>query len=192
MTHDLPDPFTTAPAPRGKPAGANLLRPHRWLALCVLALWATAHPVFAELPAESERPRPITRTVDSRGTAPVVKSGSWVSSGMALSLVLTLMTAGAWAAKRSGYGVPPARTDGPLHTVARLPLDSRTMLLVVRCGARLLILGVHPGGVASLGEITDPEEARSLLAQLNADEPAVSTSLWHRFMTSTATARNAA
>jgi flagellar biogenesis protein FliO len=71
-------------------------------------------------------------------------------------VVLALISAAAfwalrWVARRGGFGaVPPADAGVSLRVLARLPLEPRKALYLVRVGERTLLLGTGEGGPPSL------------------------------------------
>ena len=74
-----------------------------------------------------------------------------------LALVLLLIVALAWLAKRGGVGRGAA--GGILRIVAERAVGSRERVVVVEVGGQWLVLGVAPGQVRSLARMARPESA---------------------------------
>ena len=58
------------------------------------------------------------------------------------------------------YGPAAVRglPSSAIEVLGRRPLEPRVSLQIVRCGTRVLILGLGPDGARTLSEITDPVE----------------------------------
>lgn len=84
-----------------------------------------------------------------------------VLSALAMLAVILLVLAGAYLFTRwAARGLVPGGGGsgrGRLQAVDRLPLGRDQSLVVVRAGARYLLLGCTPAGVSLLRELT-PEE----------------------------------
>jgi flagellar biogenesis protein FliO len=76
-----------------------------------------------------------------------------LESAAVLVLVIGLGALVLYAARRAGV----ARSTGPLELLARLPLEARRSVYVVRVQDQVLILGASEGGLSKLGEL--PESA---------------------------------
>lgn len=76
-----------------------------------------------------------------------------LESALVLALVIGLGWLASYAARRAGV----ARTSGALELVARLPLEARRSVYVVRVLDQVLILGGSESGISKLGEL--PESA---------------------------------
>jgi flagellar biogenesis protein FliO len=76
-----------------------------------------------------------------------------LESALVLVLVIGLGWFASYAARRAGV----ARTAGSLELVARLPLEARRSVYVVRVLDQVLILGGSESGISKLGEL--PESA---------------------------------
>jgi flagellar protein FliO/FliZ len=85
---------------------------------------------------------------------------SYVTESIALlSVVAVLAVLISWAARRAGLG----RALGPVELLARLPLEPRRSVLVVRVADRVLIIGSSEAGLVKLGELR-----KDALGQLDA------------------------
>jgi hypothetical protein len=72
-----------------------------------------------------------------------------LESVVGLAMVVGLGLAVLYAARRAGLG----RAQSALEVVARLPLEARRSVYIVRVLDQLLILGASEGGIAKLGEL---------------------------------------
>jgi len=94
--------------------------------------------------------------------------GGWVRTLGALAVVVVLIFVVRLLLRRFA----PARTSGALpgaiEVVARSSLSSRHRLYLVRLGQRLVLVGSGPEGLATLSEVTDPDEVSRLSARAGA------------------------
>jgi flagellar biogenesis protein FliO len=75
---------------------------------------------------------------------------SYVTESVAILLVAVLLVAlVSLAARRAGF----ARPLGPIELLARLPIEPRRAVYVVRVVDRLLIIGSSEAGLVKLGEL---------------------------------------
>lgn len=81
--------------------------------------------------------------------APV--AGSLLQTTLGLVLVLGLIAAAAWLAKRFVPG--QARGARPLNVVASQAVGQRERVVVVEIGEQWLVLGVAPGNVRALATL---------------------------------------
>jgi flagellar protein FliO/FliZ len=135
------------------------------LTICVVLI---AGPALAQAPAVPipkpdlqlpERPDTRTSSAKSRSTPPTASLwGTIAALGViALGLVLAVRFL-----KRHG---PPSLRGLPTDAVEALGqriLSRGVAVHLVRCGSRMLLLGVGPDGVRTLSEITDPVEVDRL------------------------------
>lgn len=76
----------------------------------------------------------------------------------ALAIVLLLIIACAWLARRCGFA-PRGRANGAQIAVkASYSLGQRERLVVVEIDGQRLLLGVTPGAITRLGRLARPEE----------------------------------
>jgi flagellar protein FliO/FliZ len=91
---------------------------------------------------------------------------SYVSESIALLCVVGALAALiSYAARRAGLG----RALGPVALLARLPLEPRRSVLVVRVADRVLIIGSSEAGLVKLGELR--KEALSEFETAGASPP---------------------
>ena len=62
-------------------------------------------------------------------------------------------------------------TTGPLETLARVRVEGRQSVQLVRVGGRILVLGVAADGLTPLSEITEPDEVATLTAACRGTAP---------------------
>ncbi|QOC21195.1 flagellar biosynthetic protein FliO [Wenzhouxiangella sp. AB-CW3] len=74
-------------------------------------------------------------------------------TALGLLLVLGLVFALAWAARRSGLaGLSTRGNDGPIRLLAQRSLGARERLVLVEVDGRKMLLGVVPGRISRLDE----------------------------------------
>lgn len=106
---------------------------------------------------EKNRPR-------SEGSTPF--SGSLITVGSSLAVVLGLFAALVWVTRRfAARSMPQGGIPTEvMQALGSSPIDARTRLTLVRCGNRILILAQTATGVQPISEINDPNEVRQLTA----------------------------
>jgi flagellar biosynthetic protein FliO len=77
--------------------------------------------------------------------------------GGTLALIVLLMVALAWIARRSGFARRLANPDGALNVVASKSLGARERLLLVDVGGQRLVLGVTATQITCLATQARPE-----------------------------------
>ncbi|QDT17628.1 FliO/MopB family protein [Alienimonas californiensis] len=110
------------------------------------------------------------RLGDAGGTDPEPRGTSaWGVAG-ALALVLGLFAA---AAKWFGGSrlTAAAAGGGTCEVLARVKLEPRASMHVVRIGGRVILVGSAADGLTALGEIDDPVEAEALAAACRVQAP---------------------
>jgi flagellar protein FliO/FliZ len=101
--------------------------------------------------ADPARPFASPAVVDT-ATPPGVGSLGQVT--LSLGLVLALIFATAWVARRM-RGLNRASTDA-LDVISSLPLGQKERAVLVRVGKQQILLGVAPGRVTTLHVLTEP------------------------------------
>jgi|GEM_PF-5534402 len=89
-------------------------------------------------------------------------TASLVQMLAALALVLALVLALYWLARRFLPGQAARGPAGGLKVIGRLALGPRKGLVLVQVGARVLVLAVSEQGVGALANIDDPQEVARL------------------------------
>jgi flagellar biogenesis protein FliO len=85
----------------------------------------------------------------------------WWQTAAALAIVLAAILALRWALKRFGKGAAASRV-APMDVLARSTVGPRQQLLLVRLGAKLILVGSSPAGLRSLHVVSEPEEVAML------------------------------
>ncbi len=83
-----------------------------------------------------------------------------------LAVLIVFIYVAVWLIRKY---VPSARgsfAPGALKVVSRAHVSARQSILLVKAGERFVVVGVTPGSMTRLTEITDPEEARRLTEDL--------------------------
>lgn len=81
-------------------------------------------------------------------------SGLGLESFAAVALVLALVGALAWAARRGGLGSLKRR--GPLAIETAVPLGDRRSLVIVSVEGRRLLIGLTPAQISMVAELQPP------------------------------------
>ncbi len=102
------------------------------------------------------------------------KSGSTnplITVSSSLALVLGLFAALIWATRKFGTqgGSNKNIPKEIFQTLGSTSIDPRTQVSLLRCGQRILIIARTNNGVHPLGEITDKDEVRHLIATCTGD-----------------------
>lgn len=86
--------------------------------------------------------------------APVGGSSQLLRTALGLLLILGLVFALAWAARRISGGRLGVRSgDGPIQIVGQQALGVKERLLLVEVDGQRILLGVSPGRIARLGDL---------------------------------------
>ncbi len=172
------------------------------LVFAVAAVWSTAAPAVAEPrrlnDAAETRPRPLP----ARGhSAPQTENSSRAlpasTSVWGSLLGLAVVVGGLLIASRWLRVHGPASLRGlpneAVEALGQRVLSRGVSVHLVRCGSRMLVLGVGPDGVRTLSEITDPVEVDLLAgACRRRDETANGQSFAQLFTRDAAAARGPA
>jgi flagellar biosynthetic protein FliO len=86
-------------------------------------------------------------------------TGLGIQSFLATALVLALVGALAFVARRGGFGALNKR--GPVSVETAVPLGERRSLVVVAVEGRRLLLGLTPASVSMLAELNPVKPAQS-------------------------------
>lgn len=151
--------------------------------LSLIALPSSAQPPWPETTLQSEiapgQPSPeavqVSRRITPRTTSGRPREtpqGSVAARGApspwtaftSLAVVVGVILAAARLWRKHGPSIGGGLPADALEILGRRPLDRRTAIQIVRCGSRILILGVAEDGLRTLAEITDPAEVDDLLA----------------------------
>lgn len=103
---------------------------------------------------------PVTATAAVSSAPALPGSGSLlVNLGSALSLVLLLILAGAWLARRCGFGTRRLPGQASLKVAASCTLGPRERVVVVEVEQRWLVLGVTAQQITHLSTLDAPPSA---------------------------------
>lgn len=89
--------------------------------------------------------------------APLPQESVLMTVGGTLALVVLLMVALAWVARRSGFARRLTNPDGAMNVVASRSLGGRERLLLVDVGEQRLVLGVTATQITCLATQARPE-----------------------------------
>ena len=109
-------------------------------------------------------PRPASgQTAATPGRSPAARGvpSPWTAFG-SLAVIVGLIVVAARVWKTHGPPIGGGLPSDALEILGRRPLDRRNAIQIVRCGSRILILGVGEDGLRTLAEISDPAEVESL------------------------------
>jgi len=97
-----------------------------------------------------------------------------VTIGSSLAVVLGLFAALVWVSKKSGVAAGRSGTlpDTALRLLGQKSLGTAGSIAFVRCGQRVLVVGLSSAGMQPLSEITDAEEVRNLESLCLGESPA--------------------
>ena len=197
-------PAGAAAAAATQPASAS--DPLRALAETILAAPPADRAAAATQPAATSQPMTVARPAAAAPVLPaseLQKLGAtatdadsrkglagegtsstpwWLKTGAALAVVLALifMLRGVLArwVGRSAAGVNSPVVE-VLHRTALAP---RQHLVLIRLGARVLLVNESASGLRTLATIRDPQEVADLLANLSAGKPSSASSGFHELM----------
>lgn len=118
--------------------------------------WEVQSPIGRALPART-RPALASETSGSRRPAASQSGSLWVTLTIVFVTFLGLALVTRWL-KTHGPARFRALPAEALELLGRKTLEPRVTVHLVRCGGRILMLGVAPDGVRTLAEYTDPVE----------------------------------
>ena len=127
---------------------------------------AQAQPISGKPLISKAEKAPAART----STADRNSAGGWWSTIGSLALVIAaILILGVllkWQHPASRGLLP----QSVVQDLGRRPLDPRNVVHLVRCGSKILVLGVGPQGLTALSEITDPVEVDTLTGLCSSKE----------------------
>jgi flagellar biogenesis protein FliO len=102
------------------------------------------------------------RSTTEQPPAPLSRSRQqtmwWATTAFGLVVVLAVILTGSKVLRRMVPGLGAAYGEGPVHLLHRTHLGPKQSVCLLRCGNRLLLVGVTQEHMRTLSEITDPEE----------------------------------
>lgn len=156
-------------ADRMSPAHRTLLRCAFVCALCLLPdSFARAEGELERGPtraAASSLPLPPRANGHEGAAASRTKSASnggglWTTVLALGAIVTALALAGRWL--KPYLGAPRGLPIEAFELLGRRLIEPKVSIHLVRCGGKILVLGVSPDGVRTLSEISDPQEVARL------------------------------
>ncbi len=100
----------------------------------------------------------------------IVDSMSPVKTAIALISVLILIIFLAYLARKFIPGAKRASNNQSVEILSKTMIDSKQSLCLVRCGSRLLLVGLSPNHMAPLSVVDDSDEIAYILGQLESSE----------------------
>lgn len=150
---DAPAPAPSAVAPAAVDAEAL---PDAMTAPLTPAAPVTAAPATAAATTAPAKPVATVQTPARPAASPAADAGSLGGLVFSLLLIVGLILALGWFARRMpGFGGGAASKTG-LRLVASLPVGARERVVVVEVGSTQLLLGVGAGGVRTLHTLDEP------------------------------------
>lgn len=99
--------------------------------------------------------------------------GGWLETLGALAAVAALLLAARYLVKRAGKN-PVGGAPGVVGVLARKALGPRQELVLVRLGAKLILVGASPNGLNAISEVTDPQEVQRLVESAGQEASVIS------------------
>lgn len=93
----------------------------------------------------------------------VSSSNSFVSMAISLGIIVGALVLVGRGMKRFGFHAIPNLPADAFELLGQRTIDPRVNIHLVKCGSRVLVLGVGPEGVRTLSEIDDPAEVERLV-----------------------------
>ncbi|WP_175977262.1 flagellar biosynthetic protein FliO [Burkholderia sp. BCC1047] len=151
-------------------AGWRVYRAIAAAALAVAASLACAPAGAADMNAVNHAGS-IASSVTVGSAVPSLGIGAVLQTLVGLAVVIGLVFACAWLARR--FGFQPARRGGPLKVVSSVGLGAKESATIVEIGDTWLVLGVAPGNVRLLHTLPAGSVAAAATAgSTSADAPA--------------------
>jgi len=107
----------------------------------------------------------VRRPEDTRqGGNAVAKDSSWYrGTVVSLVVVLGLIVGGAWLLRRLMPQVRRSGGSSPVHVLSTTYLNPKQSLSLVRCGQRVILIGVTAENISPLAVMNDPAEISLLI-----------------------------
>ncbi len=145
------------------------------LGMLLIVLLPAIAPAQAQTASTTQHANPIHRSssdLDSHHSTSAEGANGW-QVALSLAAVLGLIIGLYWVSRRvlPGGMFGNAATTRAIEVLARAPLGSKHRALIVQVGQRILVIAESPGQpLSTLCQITDPNEAASLIGQLGGDQ----------------------
>jgi flagellar biogenesis protein FliO len=141
---------------------------------------AQEQPAGRKLTPRSERSR-FSRRVTTRDNEPEEgeealapssrRSTWWITTAIGLAVVLAVIYGGGRALRAFIPGMSVHEPTGPVQVLYRTFLSPKQVACLVRCGDRLLLIGLAGDRMQTLAEIRDPTEIDYIKGQCEAVRP---------------------
>jgi flagellar protein FliO/FliZ len=162
-------PESNAAVPRSpEPASRDAVIPASYSASAGAVRTAPAPAAATPLaPTASSGVPSLTLAPPARGkSASAAKSyeglGPLISTFGSLAAVVGLFLVIAWVLRRGGTRGSLILPGEVFEVLGRAPLTGRQQVHLLRCGSKLLLVSVTPGGAETLTEVTEPAEVDRL------------------------------
>lgn len=158
-----PLPATTQPS-----AAEPVERSHVWSGQAQQGVAETAvgSPSPGQIHPSAAEPLEQSRVWGSEARQPgrqlAVARPWYLRPVLALAVVVALILAAAWVVKRLLPGVRRDGKRGPMQVLATTYLSPKQSLALVRCGRRVILIGVTPEHISSLAVMDDTNDLPSL------------------------------
>jgi flagellar biogenesis protein FliO len=97
-----------------------------------------------------------------------------------LAVVVGLFLIVAWTMSKTAGAAAVRLPNEVVETLGHAPLTARQQVHLLRCGNKLLLVSVTPGGAETLTEITDQEEVQRLASLCRQRQPGSSTAAFRQ------------
>jgi flagellar protein FliO/FliZ len=101
--------------------------------------------------------------------APVISAGSYLQTGLALGLIVTLLIGGAWLAKKlsggKGFG------QGGMKIIGGVALGPRERIVLIEVGEEWLVVGIVPGQIRTLHRLARGSTTANDTTSATQDQP---------------------
>jgi len=149
------------------------------IAQILIVLLGLLPPATACADSDAHTPKPLPPRTQSKAPdkSPADRRSrtgttGWTTTGAAMAAVLGLIFVAAKIVKRGTPQTPMTLPVEVLQVLGRKMLDFRSTIHLVRCGSRLLVVGITQAGMTTLAEITDPVEIDYLAGLCKPSQPA--------------------
>jgi flagellar biogenesis protein FliO len=124
---------------------------------------AASQPAIPMTKTRQDEPLPLVpnRSAATQGKGPAGLP-AMVTTGGSLAVVLGLFFLLAWVFRRSAPRASALLPGEVFEVLGRAPLAGRQQVHLLRCGNKLLLVSVTPGGAETLTEVTDAAEVDRL------------------------------
>ena len=148
---------------------------------------STAKSSGLPITPRSSKSRFVSRTSDESSSSPPAPSSRrmqwWISTAIGLIIVLTVIIVTGKALRKLVPGLADVDATGPIQLLYRTPLAPKQAVCLLRCGDRLLLVGLTSERMRTLAEITDPVEVDLIKGQCMQVRPNSTTRMFRDMFT---------